>query len=712
MRGSCRDSSGGSLSALLGAVVLLLLSACGGGGGGGGGGADPASDARLTALTLSDGMLVPAFAARTLAYSAEVPNATASLTVTATAAQASATIDVNGAAVSSGTPSPALALVVGDNPVTIRVTAPDGVRQRTYSLVVTRRPPPSSNAALVSLTLDVSPLDQIFVGNQLNYTASVGFLAASTRIVAVPENDRATLDLRGEPLAAGVPSASVPLAVGDTAIDLEVTAEDGIAMRTYSVQVTRAAAATLAQEAYLKASNTGPDRFGAALALSGSTLAVGAPDESSAAAGIDGDENDDSLATAGAVYLFDRPDTTWLRVAYVKASNPGGPDRFGTALAMAGDLLAVGAPGEQSLATGVGGSQQDDSGSAAGAVYLFRRDEAGDWSQEAYAKAPNTDSGDSFGAAVAVDGARLLVGADGEDGAVAGVDGNAADNSLSNAGAAYLFERDGTVGWRASAYLKASDVDSADRFGRSVAISGDLIAVGAPLEDSSAKGVDGNDADDSLSSSGAVYVFGVDAAGSWRQVAYLKASNPDAGDRFGTAVALDGELLAVAADGEDSAARGVDGDQNDDSLDAAGAVYLFERDASGRWSQTAYLKASNPDSLDGFGTALILRGNLLAVGARDEDSRATGIGGDQSDDGARDAGAVYVFARDAAGAWSQIAYVKASNTDPSDGFGSSLALDGDTLVAGAPGEDSAARGVGGNQADDSLAGAGAAYVIR
>src|SRR5699024_2328295 len=149
----------------------------------------------------------------------------------------------------------------------------------------------------------------------------------------------------------------------------------------------------------------------------------------------------------------------------------------------------------------------------------------------------------------------------------------------------------------------------------------------------------------------------------------------------------------------------------------AGAVYVFSCDpTTGTWAQGAYIKASNTDFSDNFGysVALSADGDTLAVGAYGEDSRATGIDGDQGDGGAGGAGAVYVFARDPmTGTWAQSAYVKASNTGVNDHFGSSVALsaDGDTLAIGAKGEDSGATGIDGDQDDESADGAGAVYVF-
>jgi hypothetical protein len=127
----------------------------------------------------------------------------------------------------------------------------------------------------------------------------------------------------------------------------------------------------------------------------------------------------------------------------------------------------------------------------------------------------------------------------------------------------------------------------------------------------------------------------------WTQQAYVKASNTEAGDAFGTWVALDGDTLAVGAALESSAARGLNGNQADNSRNDAGAVYVYTR-SSLTWSQRAYVKATNTDAADTFG-AVAISGATLAVGAAGESSIATGINGNQSNNTAPSSGAVYVF---------------------------------------------------------------------
>jgi hypothetical protein len=413
---------------------------------------------------------------------------------------------------------------------------------------------------------------------------------------------------------------------------------------------------------YIKASNTDDrDLFGGAVSLSadGNTLAVGAPREFGNATGIDGDQADNSLWEAGAVYVFTRSGSTWTQQAYVKASNTGVDDYFGGAVSLSadGNTLAVGARGESSNATGIDGDQADNSALGSGAVYVFTRS-GSTWTQQAYVKASNTENSDRFGSLVSLsaDGNTLAVGAVGESSNATGIDGNQADNSASWSGAVYVFTRSGNT-WTQQAYVKASNTDATDWFGGlvqfdgagnavSLSADGNTLAVGAYSEGSNATGIDGDQADNSADTAGAVYVF-TRSGSTWTQQAYVKASNTNAFDSFGFAVNLstDGDTLAVGARGESSNATGIDGNQADDSALGSGAVYVFTRSGS-TWTQQAYVKASNTDTDDRFGlskVSLSADGDTLAVGAYWESSNATGIDGDQADNSSINSGAVYIY---------------------------------------------------------------------
>jgi len=467
---------------------------------------------------------------------------------------------------------------------------------------------------------------------------------------------------------------------------------------------------------YFKSSNTdGGDQFGESIALSadGALLAVGSFDDSGAT-GIDGDQSDNSGEGSGAVYLFRFDGINWNQEAYIKASNAESGDGFwNVTLSGDGNTLAVSATSEDSSASGINGDQSDNSAENSGAVYLFRFDGM-TWVQEAYIKASNSEAGDLFGSSVSLgaDGNTLVVGARSEDGNSTGINGDENNNSAIASGATYLFRFNGTD-WLQEAYIKASNTEAGDQFGKSVALSDDgaLLAVGS-IDDSNATGINGDQSDNSAEGAGATYLFRFDGI-TWNQEAYIKASNTESGDGFGNVtLSGDGNTLAVAATAEDSGTTGINGDQSDNSADNSGAVYLFRFNGTD-WLQAAYVKASNTGFEDAFGGAVALSvdGNMLAVAAAEEDSNATGVGGDDIDNSAGNSGAVYFFRFDSTD-WYQHSYVKASNTESGDGFGAAVALssDGRRMVVGAPGEESNATGISSVQSDNSTPAAGAVFL--
>jgi hypothetical protein len=165
-----------------------------------------------------------------------------------------------------------------------------------------------------------------------------------------------------------------------------------------------------------------------------------------------------------------------------------------------------------------------------------------------------------------------------------------------------------------------------------------------------------------------------------------------------TNFAVDGNTLVVGAINEDSPTNNV--------LES-GAAYVFTRSGS-TWSQQAYLKASSAGAGDLFGYSVAIFGDTLLVGAPWEDSNATGLNGNQANNSAPDSGAAYYFSRSAS-TWSQSTYLKASNAETYDYFGWSVAISWDPVVVGAPGEDSGATGVNGDQLNNLADYAGAAY---
>lgn len=388
-------------------------------------------------------------------------------------------------------------------------------------------------------------------------------------------------------------------------------------------------------------------------------------------------------------------------IGYLKASDPADGDWFGTSLALSanGRYLAVGAPG------------YSGSNGNIGSVYVFAR-QGTSWQQQALLQSGAPQQGDRFGISLALsgEGDTLAVGAPGEGNPLSGAP------PLPAGGTVHVFTRTGEH-WGLQQAVNALHADQGDRFGERVALSadGNDLAVGAPNEAGDANTINGPD-NDNLRGSGAAYVF-ARAGGAWTQQAYVKASHPDAFDNFGRTIALsaDGQTLAVGAVGEDSAAMGIGGDPSDNTVDGSGAVYVFSR-SQGAWGQQAYVKASNNAQTSAwFGGAIALSadGQVMAVGSHREGSEATGVDGDQDNTAAELSGAVYVFIREGT-QWRQTSYIKASNTGTNDFFGYSVALsdDGNTLVVGAVGEDSDARGLQGEQGNDNARASGAAYVFR
>jgi hypothetical protein len=311
------------------------------------------------------------------------------------------------------------------------------------------------------------------------------------------------------------------------------------------------------------------------VAIDGDTVVFGAPGYGAHEASAAGSERE---CGTGRAYVFARKAGAWSREAHLTASNARSGDRFGTSVGVSGDTIVVGASGEDS---GLSGEQKDpaidEAAPNSGAVYLFVR--KGDtWQQRAVLKAPAphaaptepacADDGRGFGFRVAIAHDTLVVSDPGE------LD---ASNTMEHSGAAYVFVRRGDS-WKLQDRLIASNPGKTDRFGFSVAVSGDDIVVGAVGEGSAGTGInDARQDDDSAKWAGAAYWF-VRRDGKWRQQAYLKASNTGAGDYFGASVGVSGGSIAVGASDEDSAASGVNAEHpgpEDDSLNESGAVYVY-----------------------------------------------------------------------------------------------------------------------------------------
>jgi len=590
------------------------------------------------------------------------------------------------------------------------VTAVDDTSTTNYTVTVTRDDPLNTDDSLSALSLSSGSILPLFNSATLAYTSSVSFSTTSITITPTATDSAASITVAGNATVSGNASSPINLLEGDNAINISVLAEDGVTTRTYVVTVIRQAASGFAQEAYIKASNTGNnDQFGSTVAMDANTLVVAARSEDSG----NWQQNNNSANGSGAVYVFVRDGNgDWSQQAYLKASNIGMGDDFGHSLAISGDTLVIGAPDEDSQAVGInpvyrGDNNAHTSGGPtaynAGAVYVFTRNGSGVWSEQDYIKGSTTAANNNFGISVSLEGDMLAVGAEGEA-------GNNASGDPSY-GAAYIFTRDGSDNWSQQALIKASNTGGS--FGHVVSLSGNTLAVSANGEASNATGINQDETDVSLSGAGAVYVFTYDGNVTWTQQAYIKASNPGSTDQFGFSMALSGDTLAVGAMFEDSNATLIDGDGTNDLADNSGAVYVFAR-VTGVWTQQAYIKASNTEAGDRLGWSIALSGDTLVVGAIGEGSNATGMDGDETNNSMGFAGAAYRYERDGNGDWTKTAYIKASNTGRSDQFGVSVALTDTLMAISADYEDSRATGVNdADQGDNTTFGgdSGAAYVI-
>ncbi len=271
-------------------------------------------------------------------------------------------------------------------------------------------------------------------------------------------------------------------------------------------------------------------------------------------------------------------------------------------------------------------------------------------------------------------------------------------------GAVWVVSKNGSGEWVKEAFIKGSNTESGDQFGRSIALDGNTLVVGATGESSPANGVGGEETNhlSKALDSGAVYVFVRDGAGNWTQQAYIKAMVTANYLEFGQGVAISGDLLAVS-----------------DSLDN---IWLYERDGSGTWSYTTILKVPGYEDGDSginisysrFQTRplKIHNGNMIMIGSPMEDSGATGVNGDSSDNSVAGAGAAYLFTKDSLGNWNFEAYFKAFNPDPDDRFGTDFALSDNMIAIGAPQEDGYSWGINGDMSLNSTYGSpiGAEYL--
>ncbi|AWH86077.1 hypothetical protein HYN59_13570 [Flavobacterium album] len=583
----------------------------------------------------------------------------------------------------------------------------------------------SGNTKVVTLT--VSQAGSFYI--RTNTVNGIYFSGSATAAAAGPLN--VTLTASGTPTEAATNSYTVVVsntATTFTNCSFNVTAGLPTTVPAFN---TLSCASLSAGVSYIKASNAGAnDQFGGRLNTSsflygkgtkisadGLTLAIGAILEGGdLTGGPINSTNNDNWNTAGAVYVYTRSSITanWVFQAKIKPSQLNAGDIFGNALDLSndGNTLVVGSIRESGSGTGVNPAHNNSAG-AAGAAYVFTRS-GSTWSQQAYLKANQSDANDVFGSSVAVsgDGNTVAVGTPAEDGSGTGIN-PAVNNNKANSGAVHIFNRSSGV-WSYGTYIKASNPDSEDHFGCSVELNNDgtTLAVGARYEDGSNPGINPV-VNNSTSAAGAVYVFQKNA-GTWAQQAYLKAGNVSATDQFGANVDLDGSgnTLLVGAHGDDGSGKGVNPGANESTADA-GAAYIFKRSGTA-WSQSAYLKSSNPTASDYFGYSVSIAndGASVILGAFGEDG-SNGCINPADNNSTTDSGAAYLFSL-VGGNWVYSYMLKMPNAVGStsgDYFGAGVSInsDGRSIAIAAFNEDGSGMGIN-PTANNSAADAGCVIV--
>lgn len=425
---------------------------------------------------------------------------------------------------------------------------------------------------------------------------------------------------------------------------------------------------------------TSGNQFGYAVSISGNYAVIGAPNY---------------VTGKGAAYIYERDPATgvWVQVQSFTTGSIQNFQYFGTAVAVSGNTVVVGAS-----------SYNTGSLTAAGLVYIYERDANGSW---LYKKGfTGQQTGEQLGVSVAISGDIIAAGSM-NNSPIAGIQhyngfnyGYTTPSNSSSSGAVRIFERDALGVWNDRAQIKPTSIDAGDYFGCSVAIDGDTVVIGAQNEDSNQTTINNSStipADNLMTNSGAVYVVTRDPVTTlYSFSAYIKPTNLNSGDSFGSSVSISGNTIVVGAPAEDSNQTTITNGGTasaDNTATSSGAAYIFSRNSSGIWLQEAYLKAPNAELNDNFGYSVAISGERVVVGAKFEDSLNTlayngmpMVASDQAT--AKDTGAAYVFARDTSNGvlnsfWYHQAYLKEGMPGNLYYFGGAVSISGNSLLVGA-----------------------------
>ncbi len=351
----------------------------------------------------------------------------------------------------------------------------------------------------------------------------------------------------------------------------------------------------------------------------------------------------------------------WVQLQKLESPDPHQFAHFGTAVAIDGDFIIIGSWGQHYDANEVNYVQ------SAGAAYIFKKQASGLFEFHQKIVASDREALNAFGYGIAIDGDYAIVSPVRHDFDVSG------SNFLDDAGAVYIFERNGNDVWNEVQKIVASDRAVQDYFGQSaLAVNGNYIAVGAYADDEDENGAN------TIPSTGSAYIFERDSNGTWNEVQKIVASDRAQGDFFGWSISLDGNHLLV-------------GSNQDNNF--TGAAYVFEKDGNAIWNEIQKLTASNGEAGDRFGQDIDIDGNRIIVGAHFRDIGSPG-----------DDGAAYIFEKEF-DVWTETAFIYDAFISNGEDFGFSVAISGDYALVGAyqDGED--------ENEENSLGSAGAAFIF-
>lgn len=381
------------------------------------------------------------------------------------------------------------------------------------------------------------------------------------------------------------------------------------------------------------------DRFGWSVDIDGDFAIVGAY----------ADDFGPTDPNMGSAYIYQKVGLEWIQIQKITNEDQDDYDRFGWSVAIDGDYIIVGAYGEDH-------DEFDGASlSKAGSAYIFERGEDGVWVQVQKIVAADRAADDEFGWSVAIHGTTAIVGAHIDDKDEFGA------GSFYHAGSAYIFDRDEDGTWSQTQKIVAPDrspgtvyapdhEDWNDRFGESVAIWNDYIAVGGPFASKA-------------------YAF-EKIGGTWSCVSYLTFPGISWLDRAAP-VSIDSTTILLGAQTEDLDADGMESIMN------SGGAAVFKRTGIETWTFAQKLSPADRDAGDHFGYSVSIDGDYLVIGTHSDNHDEFG------DDEIENTGSVYIFELQEDGTYIEVTKLDASDRAMDDELGISVSISGNTIISGA-----------------------------